>query len=123
VLKVCRIIILIGNSFVTHCPQIRSYSKSKGKAVRSRSATGHLKGTRRGRVVLVPRIVTMVAWLAAPEWLTLAEASFLSGHDDAMLRWMIDDGAVDTNDEGLIAKDSLRDYQETLLEVSQGKWG
>jgi hypothetical protein len=29
---------------------------------------------------------------------------------------------VDTNEAGRIAKDSLRDYQETLLEIAQGWW-
>ena len=51
----------------------------------------------------------------------VAEASCLSGYDDAVLRGMIDDGAVGTNAEGFIAQDSLREYQETLLEMLQGK--
>lgn len=40
-----------------------------------------------------------------------------------MLRGLVAEGCVDTNEAGLIAKDSLREYQETLPEVLQGCWG
>jgi hypothetical protein len=71
----------------------------------------------------VHRIVTPVHWAFAPEWLTLAEAYFLSGHDADTMRFIIDDGGVDLNDDGLIAKDSLYEYRETLWEVLTGQWG
>ena len=74
----------------------------------------------------VTRIVTMVTWIAAPEWLTIGEASYLTGHDPETVRWLIDDGAFEVRREGgawLIDKVSLREYQETLLEVLQGCWG
>jgi hypothetical protein len=66
------------------------------------------------------RVVTGVSWVFAPEWLTVGEASHLSGHDADTLRWMIQDGAVDTKRQGdgwLIEKASLREFQEALLEV------
>jgi len=69
---------------------------------------------------LVKRVVTPVSWVAAPEWLTVQEACELSGHDVDTLRWMIQDGAVDTRREGdtwLIEKAGLREFQEALLEV------
>ena len=66
------------------------------------------------------RVVTGVSWAFAPEWLTLEEASYLSGHDVDTLRWLIHDGGVDAKRQGdtwLIEKASLREFQETLLEV------
>jgi len=71
-------------------------------------------------VAQVTRIVTPVSWAFAPEWLTVKEASELSGHDLDAMRWMIQDGAVDTRRTGdtwLIEKASLREFQEALLEV------
>jgi hypothetical protein len=69
----------------------------------------------------VTRVATLVSWAFAPEWLTVEQASALSGHDLDILRWMIQDGAVDTRRDGgtwLIEKASLREFQESLLEVS-----
>jgi hypothetical protein len=71
-------------------------------------------------VSTVVRPVTLVSWAFAPEWLTLEEASYLSGHDVDTLRWLIYDGGVDTKRQGdtwLIEKASLREFQETLLEI------
>ncbi len=75
-----------------------------------------------GEAVDVPatRIVTLVSWAFAPEWLTMKEASELSGHDLGTLHWMIQEGAVDTRrekDVWLIERASLRESQESLLEV------
>ena len=63
--------------------------------------------------------VTLVAWAFAPEWLTIEEASTLSGHPLDVLNWLIEDGAIDTRHDGrwLIEKASLREFQETLAEV------
>ena len=66
------------------------------------------------------RIVTPVSWIAAPEWLTIQEACELSGHGVDTMRWLTQDGAVDTKREGdawLVEKASLREFQEALLEV------
>jgi len=66
------------------------------------------------------RVVTGVSWAFAPEWLTLEEASYLSGHDADTLRGLIYDGGVDAkrqDDTWLIEKASLREFQETLLEI------
>jgi len=67
-----------------------------------------------------PRIITPVVWLSAPDWLTIEQACYLSGHDLDTMRWMIEDGAVDTRIEGntlLIEKRSLWEFQEALVEV------
>jgi len=78
------------------------------------------------RALLMPRTVTLVSWAFAPEWLSIAEASFLSGHGADLLHWLIDEGDIDAKLEGetwLIEKASLREHQETLLKVAQGWWG
>jgi hypothetical protein len=64
------------------------------------------------------RVITPVTWLAASDWLTPEEAAYLSGHSVAVIRWLMEDGAIETNDAGLIDKTSLHDYQECLLLVS-----
>lgn len=64
--------------------------------------------------------VTLVTWIAAPEWLTIAEASYLSGHDAELLHELILAGDVDAQQVGdrwLIEKGSLREYQEALVDV------
>jgi len=64
-----------------------------------------------------PRVITPVTWIEAPEWLTIEEACYLSGWDrDSMLE-IIDEGGVDLNDEGLIEKESLYEFQESLALV------
>ena len=65
---------------------------------------------------------TLVSWACASEWVTLAEAAALSGHDDATLRWLISDSAVEGREEdGLwtVRTVDLRAFQEALLDV---KW-
>jgi len=68
--------------------------------------------------------MTLVSWAFAPDWLTIEEASALSGHPPEVLEWLVQDGALDTGRDGLIEKASLREFQETLLEVLQmdGEW-
>jgi hypothetical protein len=61
------------------------------------------------------RIVTPVTWIFAPEWLTLDEACHLSGHSRDDMLFIVEDGGVDTNDAGLIEKQSLYEFQEALL--------
>jgi hypothetical protein len=46
------------------------------------------------------RIITPVTWLAAPDWLTVSEAAWLSGHDPETTGWLIQDGDVDTRRAG-----------------------
>jgi len=66
--------------------------------------------------------VTLVTWISAPEWLTIEEASELSGYDVEIIRRLIEDGAVESRREGgtwLVEKASLREFQESLLLVAQ----
>ena len=65
------------------------------------------------------RIISPVAWLSAPDWLTVSEACELSGHDEATIYWLIQDGAVEARhgDCWLIEKTSLRELQESLQET------
>jgi hypothetical protein len=77
-----------------------------------------------GEAVCFPmtRVVTLVSWAFAPEWLTIQEASELSGHNADTLRWLIQDKVLDTkhqDDTCLIEKASLRGFQEALLETSR----
>jgi len=70
-------------------------------------------------MVMIPqvRVVTPVSWLFAPEWLRVEEACHLSGHDRETMLWMVADGAVDTDLDGLICKRSLYEFQEALALV------
>jgi len=64
---------------------------------------------------------TLVSWIDAPEWLTVAEAAHLSGFDPDLLHEIIEDGGVDAEalgDRWLIEKESLREYQEALVLVA-----
>jgi hypothetical protein len=45
------------------------------------------------------------------------QAAFLSGHSPDYIRWMIDDDALDLDENGLIEKRSLWDFQESLALV------
>jgi hypothetical protein len=63
------------------------------------------------------RVVTPIAWMEAPQWLTVQEACCLSGWDVFSMLEIIDGGGVDLNTEGLIEKESLRDFQECLALV------
>lgn len=65
--------------------------------------------------------VTPVTWALAPKWLSIPEASRLSGLDVSLLRSLIEDGGVDAKREGddwVIEKQSLQEYQEALALVA-----
>lgn len=66
------------------------------------------------------RIITPVTWLAAPDWLTVEEASYLSGHDEDTVKWLVLDGGVDAKRDGdtwLVEKLSLHEFLEALALV------
>ena len=58
------------------------------------------------------RVARLLDWVLAPDWLTVEPVCFLSGWDVASMLAIMDAGGVDLNDDGLIAKDSLEDFQE-----------
>ncbi|HEY76225.1 MAG TPA: helix-turn-helix domain-containing protein [Thermoflexia bacterium] len=64
--------------------------------------------------------ITLVTWAFAPEWLTVEEASRLSGYSVNTIAWLAREGAIDIADgtELLIEKESLREFQESLLEIA-----
>ena len=64
-----------------------------------------------------PQMATLVTWGYAPNWLTIEEACELSGHDLDTMRQIIDVDGVDLNEDGLIEKRSLHDFQESLALV------
>jgi hypothetical protein len=55
--------------------------------------------------------------MEAPQWLTVQEACQLSEWDGPTMLDIVDDGGVDVNTEGLVEKESLRDFQECLALV------
>jgi len=64
--------------------------------------------------------VTPVTWALASDWLTIPDASRLSGFAPDLLCFLIGDGGVDAKQDGatwLIEKQSLLDYQECLALV------
>jgi hypothetical protein len=66
--------------------------------------------------------VTVVTWAFAPDWLSVAEAVALSGHDEATVLWLVGDGALETRKDGetwLIEKNSLWEFQHALLDVRE----
>ena len=65
----------------------------------------------------VSRTVTPVAWMEAPEWLTVQEACRLSGWDSPTMSVVVREGGVDVNVEGLIERQSLYDFQQSLALV------
>ena len=71
-------------------------------------------------VLQASRMATPVTWAFAPDWLTVEQASYPSGHDDDTVKWLILDGGVDAKQDGdtwLIDKESLHEYQEALALV------
>ena len=62
-------------------------------------------------------------WAFAPDWPTLEEACFLSGHGRGTLLEIINGGGVDLSLASLIEKRSLLEFQATLAEVLHGAWG
>ena len=67
--------------------------------------------------VVTRRVATPVDWLFAPEWLTVQQASELSGWDPGSLLEIVGKGGVDVDDAGLVQKQSLYEFQEALAEV------
>ena len=63
-------------------------------------------------------IASWADWLFAPEWVTFGEACFLSGWDPESMREIIREGGVDLNTEGLIEKQSLREFNECAALVA-----
>ena len=64
-----------------------------------------------------PPVVTPIAWMEAPQWLTAQEAYRLSGWAGPTMPEIVVHGAVDVNAERLIEKENLRDCQECLALV------
>ena len=58
--------------------------------------------------------VTPITWVFAPKWLTLEEASILSGLSLVQVLEVIAIGGVDLNDDGLIERQSLMEFMESL---------
>lgn len=69
-------------------------------------------------LVSPPRTATGVNWAFAPDWLTIEEACFLGGHDRGFMLQLIEGGGVDLDDDGLIEKRSLWEWQETSAELA-----
>ena len=66
------------------------------------------------------RVATLADWVTAPRWVTVAEASHLSGFDPPTLQSIIEAGGVDVEQDGdtwLIEKRSLYEFQEALALV------
>jgi hypothetical protein len=63
---------------------------------------------------------TPVAWLASPEWLTLDEATWLSGLDEETLQRLIASGDLEVQENAgavLIEKLSLSEWLDALLDL------
>jgi hypothetical protein len=60
-------------------------------------------------------------WLFYPDWLDLAQASYLSGWDLDTMQEIVNRGGVDQNTEGLISKADLWTFQECLAEALHWK--
>ena len=64
-----------------------------------------------------PNVATGIDWAFAPDWLTIEQACFLSGHDREAMLEIIEVDGLDLNVEGLIEKCSLWEFQEALVLV------
>ena len=61
---------------------------------------------------------TLIDWVTFPDWLSLDEACHLTGYDQAtVVQWLVDDGAVDLDNNGLIEKRSLSEFLDALVLV------
>ena len=58
------------------------------------------------------RIATLVDWAFAPQWLSISEACFLSGHNPNAMLEIIDTDGVDLDNEGRIERESLWQFLE-----------
>ena len=65
-----------------------------------------------------PNVATGIDWAFAPEWLTVEQACFLSGHDRLTMFSIIEVDGVDLDTEGLLEKRSLREWQEVTVELA-----
>ena len=60
---------------------------------------------------------TLIDWVTFPDWLSFDEACHLAGYDQATMQWLVDDGAVDLDNNGLIEKRSLSEFLDALVLV------
>jgi hypothetical protein len=60
------------------------------------------------------RTATLLDWVTFPDWLSLDQACHLAGYDRPTMQWLVDDGAVDLDNDGRIEKRSLWEYIEAL---------
>ena len=63
------------------------------------------------------RVATPIDWLFAPEWLDLETACFLSGWTQGQMLRIIEENGVDLSTAGMIEKQSLWEFNETLAEL------
>ncbi len=63
------------------------------------------------------RTAMLADWVFAPDWLTVEQAAWLSGHDRATMQRLVDDGCVDLDTRGLVDKRSLWEFLEALALV------
>jgi hypothetical protein len=68
-------------------------------------------------VILETRTARFLDWVFAPNWLTVAEACFLSGWSSDQIAEIIAEGEVDLDDDGLIEKQSLYEFQGALADA------
>jgi hypothetical protein len=59
--------------------------------------------------------VVLPDWVTSPDWLSLDEACHLTGYDLPAMQSLVDDGAVDLDERGLIEKRSLWEFLESLI--------
>jgi len=64
-----------------------------------------------------PKVVNLVTWAFAPEWLTVSQACELAGYDRGFMLQVIDAGGVDF-ERGLIEKQSLWEWLETCADLA-----
>jgi hypothetical protein len=61
-----------------------------------------------------PRVASQIDWAFAPEFLTIDQARFLTGHDLDYLAAVIEADGMDLDSAGQIEKRSLWEWQETV---------
>jgi hypothetical protein len=64
------------------------------------------------------RVITPVVWYQSPEWLTVEQACYLTGHSLDDMMFIAEEGGVELDESGLINKDSLYEFQESLVELA-----
>lgn len=65
-----------------------------------------------------PNVATGIDWAFAPDWLTIEEACFLTGHDRLTMYCIIGEDRVGLNTEGQIEKRGLWECQEVTVELA-----